>query len=257
MIQTLKRNTFLTKLHPLTKMWMTASLSFAILVYGNIWTTAAMVILSVFLLISEKMFSPLKGFLWVASVYSLFSFTIHGLVNPLNTTPLFVMPVINMIFYSEGIYHALNYFNRIVPIMAILITLFGSVNMTDLGAAMQKAGIGHRWAYIFTSTFQLIPILNREREQIMNAQRARGLNTEGNMFHRAKAFLPVMMPVVANSIMSVQQRAISLLTKGFVSSAKKTVYRDFKKNKIDHILKFLSIFLIIFILALWILMLFQ
>lgn len=256
MIQTIKRDTFLTKLHPLTKMWMSASLSFAVLVYGNIWITIALVLLSVSLLISEKMFTPLKGFLWVASVYSLFSFTIHGLVNPQNVTPLFVIPVVNIIFYSEGVYHALSYFNRIVPIMATLITLFGSVNMTDLGAAMQKAGIGHRGAYIFTSTFQLIPILNREREQIMNAQRARGLNTEGNIFHRGKAFLPVMMPVVANSIMSVQQRAISLLTKGFVSSAKKTVYRDFKKNKMDYILKFLSIFLIVLTIILWILGLF-
>jgi len=49
--------------------------------------------------------------------------------------------------------------------------------------------------------------------------------------------------VVANSIMRVRNQAVALETKGFNSSAKKTVYRDLPKTKADHILKWSSILL--------------
>ena len=106
-------------------------------------------------------------------------------------TPAFVIPAIHFTMYQEGIDFASKYFNRIVPMMAALMATFGSINMTDMGVAMQQAGLSHRAVYIFTSVFQLIPLLSRERDQIMNAQRARGLNTEGNIITRIKAFLPI------------------------------------------------------------------
>ena len=63
-------------------------------------------------------------------------------------------------------------------------------------------------------------------EQIRDAQRARGLNTEGSLLQRFKAFIPIMVPVVANSIVKVQDQAVAMETKGFNSECKKTVYRE-------------------------------
>lgn len=113
--------------------------------------------------------------------------------------------------------------------------------MTDLGIGMYEGGIPYNVSFMFISTFQTIPILGKDMNQIMDAQRARGLDTEGNLFKRFKAFLPVMVPVVANAIMRVRNQAVALETKGFNSTAKKTVYRDLPKTKADYILKWSSI----------------
>jgi energy-coupling factor transporter transmembrane protein EcfT len=77
--------------------------------------------------------------------------------------------------------------------------------------------------------------------QIMDAQRARGLETEGGLWKRFGSFIPIMVPVVANSIMKVQQQAVALETRGFNAPMEKTVYRDLERGTADHILKWTSI----------------
>ena len=79
-----------------------------------------------------------------------------------------------------------------------------------------------------------------------DAQRARGLNTEGNLLQRFKAFIPIIVPVVANSIIKVQDQAVAMDTKGFNSSCKKTVYRELTPYKWDAACKWLGIFLGVF-----------
>lgn len=244
MIQDRKKDTFIKKLYPLTKALVALTVIVLVLVFGSYWMTGAAVVFFIAIMSKEKMWTYLKSFLWLGSTYSVFVFAIHGLVNPINVTPAFVIPVINFTMYQEGIDFASKYFNRIVPMMAVLMTTFGSINMTDLGVAMQRAGLPHRAVYIFTSVFQLIPLLSRECDQIMNAQRARGLNTEGSIITRIKAFVPIMLPVVANSIMSVQGRVISLLTKGFEAPCKKTIYRQLERSAADKVLCVICYFVI-------------
>lgn len=45
---------------------------------------------------------------------------------------------------------------------------------------------------------------------IMDAQRSRGLETEGNLITRAKSFLPLISPVVMSSLINTRERAIAL-----------------------------------------------
>ena len=244
MIQDRKKDTFIKRLYPLTKTLVALAVIVLVLVFGSYWLTGATVLFFIALMSKEKMWTYLKSFLWLGSTYSIFVFAIHGLVNPINATTAFVIPGINLTMYREGIDFASKYFNRIVPMMAVLMTTFGSINMTDLGVAMQRAGLPYRAVYIFTSVFQIIPVLSRECDQIMNAQRARGLNTEGNIIMRIKAFVPIMLPVVANSIMSVQSRMISLLTKGFETPGKKTIYRQLERSAADKVLCVICYFVI-------------
>jgi energy-coupling factor transport system permease protein len=106
---------------------------------------------------------------------------------------------------------------------------------------MNMGGLPYRASFIFITTFQSLPQLNKEMHQIMDAQRARGLETEGSLWKRFSSFIPIMVPVVANSIMKVQQQAIALETRGFNAPGEKTIYRDLKRSSADHILKWASI----------------
>jgi len=61
------------------------------------------------------------------------------------------------------------------------------------------------------------------------------------VLQRTMAAIPIVIPVVSNSIMKVQNQAVALNTKGFNCPGEKTIYRDLHKEKPDHVLKWLSI----------------
>ena len=71
-------------------------------------------------------------------------------------------------------------------------------------------------------------------ETITDAQRSRGMETEGSLGTRMKAFFPLISPVVMNSLISTRERAIALEVRGFSSSQKKTFLTDIRKTKADH-----------------------
>ena len=88
--------------------------------------------------------------------------------------------------------------------------------------------------------------MQKDLDQITDAQKSRGLQTEGSLVTRFKAFIPIIVPVVANSIVKVQDQAIAMDTKGFNIKCKKTVYRDFVPYKWDPLFKWTGIALSVF-----------
>jgi energy-coupling factor transport system permease protein len=201
---------------------------------------------SIALIFREKYYLEFKVVAAAIVLMALSMFIINGTLNPVNDytgEPVFSIPLPFLVirFYREGLLYALKFFRRIAPLMAALFLLFRTMNMTDLGVAMNMGGLPYRASFIFITTFQSLPQLSKEMHQIMDAQRARGLETEGSLWKRFSSFIPIMVPVVANSIMKVQQQAIALETRGFNAPVKKTIYRDLKADAADHVLKWVSI----------------
>ena len=67
---------------------------------------------------------------------------------------------------------------------------------------------------------------------ITDAQRSRGMETEGKLLTRAKAFIPLMAPVVMSSLINTKERAMALEIRGFNADIKKT-YLYTRKLKIS------------------------
>ena len=84
-----------------------------------------------------------------------------------------------------------------------------------------KRGFSPRFGYIVTSVFQIIPQMMGTMNTIMDAQRSRGLETEGNLRTRGKAFLPLISPVVMSSLINTRERAIALEVRGFGAGKEK------------------------------------
>jgi len=66
---------------------------------------------------------------------------------------------------------------------------------------------------------------------------------------RMKAFVPVIVPVVANAFTKVQDQAIAMDTKGFNSKSKKTVCRDLPNTTEDKICKAISLIVLVAAIA--------
>ena len=68
----------------------------------------------------------------------------------------------------------------------------------------------HSIAMMMTIALRFIPTLIEEVDKIMNAQKARGADMEsGNLFQRAKAMLPILIPLFVSSF----RRAFELATR--------------------------------------------
>ena len=97
--------------------------------------------------------------------------------------------------------------------------------------------------------------MGKQAGVILDSQRSRGVETEGNIFVRTRALLPVFVPLVLSSILNTEERAITLETRGFSIGEKRTILHDIKETKNDTIMKImLAIFIVLCILwrVLWV-----
>ena len=94
------------------------------------------------------------------------------------------------------------------------------------------------------------PQMTGTMNTISDAQRSRGMETEGSLLTRAKAFLPLISPVVMSALTSTRERAIALEVRGFGGSAKKTYLYSHPYSKADQVLKALSILAVVVTLVL-------
>ena len=90
--------------------------------------------------------------------------------------------------------------------------------------------MNYKAAYVFISSLQMIDVLGKNSRTIMNAQRARGVETEGNMIVRAKAFFPSLVPLIVGAITSSEERVLTLESKGFDVNGPKTHLFELKKS---------------------------
>jgi energy-coupling factor transport system permease protein len=65
------------------------------------------------------------------------------------------------------------------------------------------------------SVLQIIPQTLETVDRIRDAQQARGLEIQGRIDRRVRAFLPLMLPVVLSSLVATQERAMALEVRGF------------------------------------------
>ena len=60
--------------------------------------------------------------------------------------------------------------------------------------------MNYKAVYVFTSSLSMIDILSGNSKTIMNAQKARGVETEGNIIVRAKSIFPNMVPLILGAV---------------------------------------------------------
>ena len=120
--------------------------------------------------------------------------------------------------YAEGLMTALLVTLRIAALLtgtSIILTYTTSPTaLTDglerLLAPLAKLHVPvHDFAMMMTIALRFIPTLIEETDKIMNAQRARGVDfSHGNLIERAKALIPVLIPLFLSAI----RRASDLAT---------------------------------------------
>ena len=89
------------------------------------------------------------------------------------------------------------------------------------------------------ATIQIAPRFQAKAGTILDAQRVRGLETEGGMGRRIRALLPLVVPLVLGSIIDIEERAMALDARAFSRQGVKTsllVLHDTITQRVTRIL---------------------
>lgn len=235
------RDTFVHDIDPITKLLY---ILFAILmpiILPSFAVSFICVGISILLLIAAKVIRktlPIFTFVFLVLITVVI---IQGLFKPENETVLFKIGPIAM--YKEGLLYALTIILRVVNIVSAFMILVLTTKPSDLVESLVRRGMSPRIGYVIVSVFQIIPEMMSTIGTIMDAQRSRGMETEGNLLVRIKAFVPLLGPVVVGSLINTKERAMALEVRGFNSKAPKTYLYEEKTYRYSKLIQAIMVIL--------------
>ncbi|MCI6689301.1 MAG: energy-coupling factor transporter transmembrane component T [Clostridiaceae bacterium] len=246
------KDTYLTRMHPFTKLCYIFTAIVASLVAGKLWAFAAFIGISLVMLISGKIIRKVFPLIAFSFTILITIFLIHGLFNHENATLLFAAGPLK--FYQEGMLYALRISLNVLNMLLAFAVFVLTTRPVELVEDLERIGFSPKIGYVVSSVFQIVPQMSGTMNTIMDAQRSRGLETEGSLLTRAKSFLPLISPVVMSSLINTRERAIALEIRGFEAGQKKTYLREDKMKNSDRIWCVILLLLIIVAIAIRILL---
>lgn len=144
----------------------------------------------------------------------------------------------------EGIYQATFMAIRLILLIigSSLLTLTTKpINLTDgiehILKPFSKIGLpSHELAMMMTIALRFIPTLLEETDKIMKAQQARGADFEsGNIFHRAKQLIPILVPLFISAFRIAQDMAMAMEARCYNGGSNRTRMTSMQYKKGDAV----------------------
>ena len=215
------RSSGLHQLHPLTKLLLTLSIPLIGLALPGAWPSYLLLVFVVIpLAVWGQVWPQLIRTSWQLVVpFAVSVFLIQGFFWGRGTILFALGP---LALKKEGILFALSSVGHILIVVGSFLLLSLTTRPDMLMLALTQIGLPSSIAYLVAATIQIVPRFQTKATTIVEAQRARGLETEGNLLRRAQALLPVVMPLVLGSLVDVEERAIAIESRAFSAKRPKT-----------------------------------
>jgi energy-coupling factor transport system permease protein len=240
------RESGLHRLHPLTKGLLTLLLLVTGLTLPGNWTGYFLVLFVVLPLAAwGRIFSPFVRAVWKVSLPLIISVVLIQSLFWGKGTPIFEVWILSPKW--EGAIFALISIGRILLLMSSFILFAMTTRPDALMISLKQVGVPSSLAYIIVTTLQIIPRFQSKASTILDAQRSRGLETEGNMFLRARAVVPIVLPLVLGSLVEVEERAIAIEARGFNSNRKETALIEIPDTKEQQLMR--RVFVVLMVLS--------
>jgi energy-coupling factor transport system permease protein len=171
-----------------------------------------------------QVFRSLARITWKAVLpFALSVFLIQGFLWT-GGTPILRLGPISL--KQEGLEFAVASAGRILIVVGTFIWFTLTTRPDTLMMSLAQRGFPAKLAYAVVATIQIVPRFQARAAAILDAQRARGLETEGNFRQRAKAIVPLVAPLILSSLVDVEERALAIESRGFSHPGVKTSLVD-------------------------------
>ena len=92
----------------------------------------------------------------------------------------------------------------------------------------------HEMSMMMSMALRFIPTLIEETDKIMSAQKARGADFDsGNLFQRAKALLPILVPLFVSAFRRADELAVAMESRCYHGGEGRTRMKQLRMQGID------------------------
>jgi energy-coupling factor transport system permease protein len=129
---------------------------------------------------------------------------------------------VNFLF-GLGFLVALLYSLRFLAIIASTSLFFVTTSPDELEQIMKWMRVPRDVVFAFVTAVRFIPVVMLDAFQIMDAQKSRGLEFErGNVVRRVRNLVPILIPLVVNSVIRSGELAEAMESRAYGSTPKPT-----------------------------------
>lgn len=222
---------WLHHLSPLAKLtWVIAIMAFAFASY-NPWPLFAIALIGLVMGLTAGILPAMARVLLVFAPVTASMLVIQAIAPAIcsnNCTPAVQLGPLTI--YQEGISHGLSLMSRVLSMEVVAIAVLMTTHPSDLFSALARLRVPYILNFMLAMTLQLIPVLQREVQVVLSAQRSRGMKSTG-----FGSLIPSFVPVFAGAFERVQQLSISLESRAFGSTGAKTSYRQIAFGPLDKV----------------------
>jgi energy-coupling factor transport system permease protein len=245
-----KRDSFIHRLNPLTKLTMVFGLILLSFFSPWYWTPHILI----FAAVLPLSFIGKVGREYIAAALRLiipaatFLFLMQAFFQPIGEKVIFKFLFLTVT--RESLMFGMRNAMRIIVMVSSFTLFLLTTHPSELMSDLTRRGLPPQFAYVIISTLQIIPQMQAKANTIIAAQRSRGLDTEGSYLKRVGALVPLVGPLVFGSLVEVEERAIAIEARGFTSTRRKTSLYEIPDTTFDKILRLFIVLLVILSMAL-------
>lgn len=242
------KDSLLHRANPLTKLTLVFATVIISFVSPWYWTAFLLILVNVILAAVGQVQREYLRIIWRLLVPVVgFLFIMQSLFLPYGGEELFSIWFLSLT--TGNIQVAFLNASRIFVMVSSFILFILCTHPSELMSDLARRGVPAQLAYVVVSTLQILPQMRAKANTIIDAQRSRGLETQGSVRRRIGALLPLVGPLVFGSLVEVEERAIAIEARAFASKVPKTSLRDITDTIIDRLTRWVLVLLIILIIA--------
>ncbi len=230
-------NTPIHRLHPLTKLaWLVFAMVCAYVI--PIWGSLVVTVMSVAVAMAAGVAWPVIRRALLLLLPILISLTlIRGVFFPPTRTQL-LYDFGWLTIWADGWLFIGRLWFRLFAVGVTIMLVVTLTHPADLTNALTLIGLPRSIGYIITVSIQLIPDMLARATGILEAQRSRGLETEGAV-RRMLALPSLVGPLLIGALSDVQERAVTLEARAFLTDGPKTSWRQLFDSPVQRAARWL------------------
>ncbi len=218
-----KGNSVYHRLDPRVKLLISVLLFVTTLLVGSIYLLAVVIAFMIAVSAVAKVLKRVGRTMIFTAAFSAFIF----LVNILITRNLFASAL---------------YAFRFIAIVVSTSLFFITTSPDELEQVMKTFRLPRDVVFAFVTAVRFIPVMMLDTMQIMDAQKSRGLELDkGNFFRRVRNMIPVLIPLVVNSVIRSGELAEAMESRAYGAVPRPTSLVEYRASRADKAVAALAV----------------
>lgn len=185
-----------------------------------------------------KAIRPLIFVFLIIIVLTCFTANTKGFLHEQNKDVLFQLSP-KIVATVGGTKTGFTFLFRMFTMVFMTIVFTMTTPIDDLLELLNRMKASYELAIIVTTSISFIPTMIKKKDMIFQAQRARGANISNKgLISQLKAYVPIMIPLIINSILMAENLSISMANRGFGANERWTSMNDIRMKTADYLVVF-------------------